>query len=389
MSLFEKIGRLRDFENLQTQYRQLEEKTKALDDTISGLKEQRRMADEEYRTAEKRLNEAKIALGEYEGCIQMEELGIPYKPLCQNLNKIDKEINMVQRDIGTLLSSESVFVCQYAYTVNGSATKGERFQKNYCDNLLIGFNAYFEKKKKSVTANNYAEHCRLIRCNFERACKRGESIGFALNSKYLDLCLKILQLELDQKIAKDKEKARLREERKRMREQALLLEEAQREKERLLAQKKAMDIAYAKALSDAEREQIKSNIQALDKRINDIDYRVNNPKAGWVYIIHSDSLPNMAKIGVSRRLNGPYERISELSSSSLPFPFVLDGFCFSDDAFAVESGMHEYFDDKRVAANREFFYVSAEEAIGILEDKFHQNVVVDRPEENDEYKENL
>lgn len=74
-------------------------------------------------------------------------------------------------------------------------------------------------------------------------------------------------------------------------------------------------------------------------------------------------------------LNGPYERISELSSSSLPFPFVLDGFCFSDDSFAIESAMHEYFDKKRVSANREFFYITANEAVQVLSNHFHQEVL--------------
>lgn len=92
----------------------------------------------------------------------------------------------------------------------------------------------------------------------------------------------------------------------------------------------------------------------------------------------------MVKIGVSRRLNGPYERISELSSSSLPFPFVLDGFCFADDAFEVESWMHEYFDKERVAQNREFFYVTPEKAIEIMRNKFNKHVIL---KEIDKYSE--
>lgn len=206
-------------------------------------------------------------------------------------------------------------------------------------------------------------------------------IGIYLNPKYLDLRLEMIHCILELKMKKAKEKAELREKRKRMREQEKLLEEAKKEKEKLEAQKKAMDIAYAKALTDEERMQIKSDIESLDKRIDDINYRVNNPKAGWVYIIHSPALPDMVKIGVSRRLNGPYERISELSLSSLPFPFVLGAFCFPDDAFTIESSMHEYFDSVRVAPNREFFYTTANEAINVLENKFGQNVIKSNLEE--------
>lgn len=376
MNLIEKIKALKNFEAIQAQYNELDNKIKDLSGDIAVLEEKQKQAGKEYDTIHRAVNTVKQELGEYEGCVQMEELGIPYKPIYQNLDKITYEINRVQRDIGTLLSTNSVFVCQKSYTVNNSKSKGEQFQKNYCNNLLIGFNAYFEKKKKSVTENNYTESCRLIENNFNKACKRGETMGFTLNDKYLKLCLDMLKLELEQKIAKTKEKARIKEERKRLKEQEQLIEEARKEKEKLLAQRKAEDIAYAKALTDEERETIKANIQALDKRINDIDYRVNNPKAGWVYIIHSESLPGMVKIGVSRRLNGPYERISELSSSSLPMPFLLDGFCFSDDAFATESGMHDYFDKQRVAPNREFFYTDAKTAIDVLNNKFHKHIIL-------------
>ena len=36
--------------------------------------------------------------------------------------------------------------------------------------------------------------------------------------------------------------------------------------------------------------------------------------------------------------------------------------------------MHHYFDDKRVAPDREFFYITPQEAIDVLKNKFHQEV---------------
>lgn len=311
----------------------------------------------------------------------LEEIGYErYVPTMESDN-VEKEIFGAEFDIATLASRDELILYSRTYRVDNSEAKGKRFQDNYGKNLLIGFNGYVQAKEKSISETNYNRSVELIDNCFAKFNKQGTLLGIMLNPKYLTLRKQILKYKLELKIRKARENAKLREERKRMREQEKLLEEARKEKEKLEAQRKAEDVAYAKALTDKERAQIKSNIEALDKRIDDIDYRVNNPKAGWVYIIHSPSLPGMVKIGVSRRLNGPYERIYELSSSALPFPYSLDGFCFSDDAFAIESSMHEYFDSVRVVPNREFFYTTSNEAINVLENKFNQNVIKSNLEE--------
>lgn len=144
-----------------------------------------------------------------------------------------------------------------------------------------------------------------------------------------------------------------------------------------------MDIAFAHALSESEREAIKSKLANIDLRLADIDYRINNPKAGYLYIISSPSLPDMVKIGVTRRLN-PSIRVKELSSSSLPFPFELNAYCFNNDAFELELNMHNYFDAYRVSPNREFFYVPIEQAINVLKNNFNQEVHYGTYEENNE-----
>ena len=163
-----------------------------------------------------------------------------------------------------------------------------------------------------------------------------------------------------------------------------MLEEAEKERRRLKAEKEAMDIAFARALSEAERAEIKSKLANIDLRLADIDYRINNPKAGYLYIISSPSLPDMVKIGVTRRLSGPMARVKELSSSSLPFPFKLEAYCFNNDAFELELNMHNYFDAYRVSPNREFFYVPIEQAIDALKNNFNQEVHYGTYEENNE-----
>ena len=167
--------------------------------------------------------------------------------------------------------------------------------------------------------------------------------------------------------------AKLREERKRMREQEKLLEEIAKEQEQLEKERKSMDIAFAKALTEEERQGIKAEMAKIDKRMDSLKYRREHNNAGWLYVISSPSLPGLCKVGCTRRLN-PTIRVRELSSSSLPYPFRTHGFVFSDNCFELETQMHHYFDDKRVAPDREFFYITPQEAIDVLKNKFNQEV---------------
>lgn len=272
-----------------------------------------------------------------------------------------------------MLSSGNAYITTREYRINNSAAQGQRFQKNYVKNLLTGFMNTVKPKFKSVTENNYYNYCGLIEKTFAKYNKQGDLLGISLSQEFLDTVEEVLQYTLDIKILKAKEKARFREERRRMREQEKLLEEIAKEEDRLEQERKSMDIAFAKALTDTERAQIKAQMNKIDKRMDDLKYRKEHNNAGWLYVISSPSLPGICKIGCTRRLN-PTIRVKELSSSSLPYPFHTHGFVFSDNCFELETQMHHYFDDKRVAPDREFFYITPQEAIDVLKNRFKQEV---------------
>lgn len=117
-------------------------------------------------------------------------------------------------------------------------------------------------------------------------------------------------------------------------------------------------------------------LKEIDKRENDIDYRLTHKRAGYLYIASTSSMPNMCKIGVTQRLN-PLVRIYEISTAATPFPFICHGFVFDDDVFSLENAVHKYFHEKRVNKEnirKEFFYVSPQEAIDVLTNHFHKPV---------------
>lgn len=119
-------------------------------------------------------------------------------------------------------------------------------------------------------------------------------------------------------------------------------------------------------------------ISELQAQINDISNAKEdivsrqNGKAGNVYIISNTGSfgDNVFKIGMTRRLD-PEDRIRELSSASVPFPFDVHSFIFSKDAVALENKLHTLLDSKRVNKvnmRKEFFKVS----IADLEELVHR-----------------
>lgn len=319
------------------------------------------------------LEELQSATGALNGYVEMQDMGLEYTPLDTNNEEITKKIAAIENDIAKMYNNATVCKIIRTYTLNNSVPKGAKMQKEYSNNLLGAYNNYFEKKKKAITENNYSRTIELLDNTYNRLNKRADTLGTAINYEYHALCKKLIRLYLDLKLAKEKQRKEQREQKRRLKEQEQLIIEMNRLKKKLEEEKKAMDIAFNKALTDEERESIKEKIADIDKRIADADYRMKNTKAGWFYVISSPSLPDLTKLGCSRR-ESPWTRVRELSSSSLPIPFKAHCFVFSDDCFELESAMHKYFDAQRVNKDREFFAITPQQAIDALKDHFKVDI---------------
>ena len=331
---------------------------------------------------------SKKELNIYEGIISLQDIGINYEPSDYDLDTISSNIKSLKESIGELINNNQAIITTRSYKIDGSEFKGEQFQKIFCENLLIGFNSYFNKKKKSITTSNYKNSIELIKSKFNKMNKNSSIIGVSINAKYLNLILQLLQLELDEKIAKAEEHERIKEEKRRLREQEKLLAEAEKAKLELQKQRRMYEQSLAKALTEQERQEFEAKLKEIDKREADVDYRINNSKAGYLYIAATKAMPDCCKLGVTRRLN-PLVRLSELSSASVPFPFKCYGLVFSDDAFDLETKIHEYFDSKRVNKenkHKEFFYITPQEAIKVLKEEFGCDVHFVNEEESGEEK---
>ena len=93
--------------------------------------------------------------------------------------------------------------------------------------------------------------------------------------------------------------------------------------------------------------------------------QLQNGKAGNVYVISNIGSfgENVFKIGMTRRLE-PMDRVNELGSASVPFPFDVHSMIFSDDAVSLETKLHHILNDQRVNKvnlRKEFFRVSLDD----------------------------
>lgn len=334
-------------------------------DTLSQL-------EQNIANSKQQLEKYQHELGITEGIIAMQELGMEYTPNCNDLNELAVKKANIQKSIASLIGNNEAIITTRVYRIDGSESKGRQFQKTFCENLLIGFNSYFNQKKKSVTSTNVTKTEELITKKFNAINKKAALMGVSINQEYLNLCLSILYLELDEKIAKAEERERIKEERRRLREQEKLLAEAEKERKRLEDERKNLQKLFAKAVSEQEQEDIKNKLAEVDKRTEEIDWRISHQSAGWIYIATTPCLEGMYKAGCTKQLN-PLNRLAQLSSASVPYPFECRGLVFSEDVFDLEAKLHQRLSSTRVNKenrNKEFFYGEPEEAIKILQDEF-------------------
>ena len=316
----------------------IQNRTKKLADINSQIEQHKQSLSQiqnnlnEYKI---KLYECQKELGMAEGIITMQELGMVYEPTLNDLNVIACKKSRTQEAIGELIGNNKAIITTRVYRIDGSESKGRQFQKTFCENLLIGFNSYFNQKKKAVTSTNVSKTEELITKKFNAINKKSALMGVSINQEYLNLCLSILYLELEDKIAKAEERERIKEERRKLREQEKLLAEAEKAKLELQKQRRMYEQSLAKALNEQERQEFEAKLKEIDKREADVDYRISNQKAGYLYIAATQAMPELVKIGATRRLN-PLVRLQELSSASVPYPYKCYGLVFSDDVFDLE-----------------------------------------------------
>jgi multidrug efflux pump subunit AcrA (membrane-fusion protein) len=165
-----------------------------------------------------------------------------------------------------------------------------------------------------------------------------------------------------------------REEQARIKAQIREEERAQKEYEKELNRVEAQRQAIADALEQALREtqdEHSAEVERLRQELADAEDRARRTqsmaeltKAGYVYVLSNIGAfgDNVFKVGMTRRLN-PEERVNELSSASVPFPFDVHMMISCDNAPGLENALHKALDRyrvNRVNLRKEFFRIDIE-----------------------------
>lgn len=264
------------------------------------------------------------------------------------------------------------------WTLDGSRQKGTKMNNDNIKMVLRAFNNECEACINKVKFNNIESIENRIQTSFDQINKLNESSKISLSDSFLKLKFEELHLGYEYELKKQEEKEVLREKREKEREEKALLKEIKSKKKKLDKEithiQNVIEDLNIKLITSQESEKqeiqkqindLKNNIGKFNDEKQDLDYRIENIGAGYVYIISNIGSfgENVYKIGVTRRLD-PLERIHELSSASVPFKFDVHALIFSYQAYELEKELHQIFDSKRinmVNGRKEFFNITIDE----------------------------
>ena len=387
---------------LNTKQEDIEKLNADIDKKIQKVTEQ----NKQISNLDKKIKDLNSQLVNVSDEIMYEDYGL-YKPRYDfaNSSAYKGKLSEVRSNQKEMIKNGDAGTIFNPMTLDGSEAKGRSMQKKNIKQLVRSFNGECEAAINKVTKSNIEMIEKRITRSFEQLNKLNESNGVRLTANYLDSKLDEAHIALEYALKKEQEKELLREQRQREKEER----QAQREyaQERAKYEKDETHFQQAKDLlqnkinnskSDVEIESLKRKLADLQDKISDIQAkkvklsdRAETPTAGYVYIISNIGSfgQNVYKIGVTRRLD-PMDRINELSSASVPFKFDVHALIFTDDAYKLETELHEYFDKERVNKvnkRKEFFRLNIDEIKQILskhkELTFDFHEIPDAPEYRD------
>ena len=315
-------------------------------------------------------------------------------------DEIKNELTMLRGKQDTLVRDGSAI-----QIIDSTAKK--KFITTQSKQLLRCFNAECSNILASVTVKNVDSSRTKIQRSFEALNKIFSSDSVQITQAYLASKYEELSLVYAYMVKEADEREQKRAIREQMVEEEKVRRELEREKQKIEKEEAQFTnevnklMAYMqKAKDDIERQIYIDKIQELQDKLKDLQAnkedilnREQNTRAGFVYIISNIGSfgEHVFKIGMTRRLE-PMDRIAELSSASVPFPFDVHAMIFSDDAPGLEGILHQHFNAERVNRvnpRKEFFRVDLDEIKKVVLEKHNATVkFVDIPDAT-EYRETL
>lgn len=291
--------------------------------------------------------------------------------------------------------------------INDDEILNKREHKSQQRQILRNFNVECDYIFSKMTHKNIeSSHNKLVK-SYEQLNKLFEVDNVKINEEILLNKLDQLSLIAQYNIALEQEKQIRKEERERIAEEQKAekelnnaLTKLQKEENQFKNETEKLTKYMQGTSNDVEKEiyadkikQLQEQLKALqDDKVN-INKRLENTRAGYVYIISNVGSfgENIYKIGVTRRLE-PRDRIKELSSASVPFEFDIHAIIFSEDAPKLENTLHKHFKEQevnRINPRKEFFNVSLEDIKDVVLKEHNDTVRFEMEAEAYQYRESI
>lgn len=306
--------------------------------------------------------------------VGIQEFGIyDYEHPAETSVKLAGDLEALRLQIKQAVSSGQATTASSNFTFNNSAAKGKKFVNDMSKLMLRSYNAEAENCVKTVRAGNLDSARSRLSKAVEQVERLGTMISLQITPYYHRLRIAELELAARHLQAVQAEKEADRAHREELREQKRAEQELQAEKARLEKERAhyANALATLEAKGDLEgAERMRQQIEDTEKAIANVDYRVANARAGYVYVISNVGSfgPDVVKIGMTRRLE-PMDRVNELGDASVPFRFDVHALFFSSDAVALEAALHQHFAQRRINRinlRREYFRATPAEVLEAL-----------------------
>jgi hypothetical protein len=332
-------------ESLAAQTRNMEEQRRIC---LRDIEERKRACNEslgiQSREVEEKHQELREAIATFETrTIKYDDIVRENGGLKQDCFNLSVQLKKMERDHAVLAQRQD--------EINGKANElaGRYLKENVS---WIG---------NRLNPNNFSS-CKQRLLNVIGACR---SIGFDVPETHEQELVQNLQNDFEQAVRDEfarqeqaRIKAQIREEEKLAREIDKQLKDAEREKAAIQA---ALERALKETQDEhsAEVELLKARLKEAEEKAQRAISQAQLTKAGHVYVLSNIGSfgDGVYKIGMTRRLE-PFDRVYELSSASVPFPYDVHMMISCDDAPSLENALHRELHKQRVNKvnfRKEFF----------------------------------
>jgi Domain of unknown function (DUF4041)/T5orf172 domain len=332
-----------------------------------------------------------------------------YVPKFKLPNSADYKIRLdaVRARQKDLIKSGGAATGNMNWEVNGKKSEGKKRVNDMIKLLIRSFNNECDYCVDNVKFDNIESGESRIKKSFETCNKLGRVMTVSLSNEFLELKLNELHLAHEFQLKKQEEKEQAKKLREELREQQKLEQEIRAAREKIAKERKHFGAAIttlqsrlSTAIDTQERADLEARISEVQAQRNEldteekiIDYREQNAKAGYVYVISNVGAfgEGVFKIGMTRRLD-PMERVDELGDASVPFWFDVYAMVFSENAPALEAKLHERFAQGRlnkVNGRKEFFRADIKEIEAIIRANYDALVEVVHDAPAEQYRESL